>query len=150
MALSSTMSDCVVVAVLQGLDLSGCQSLTDAGIAAVARHCPGLRAIDVSSGFELTDAAFSSLAACRQLRTVNACGCDRLSDAGLCALVRGTRSALSVSSTRAPWLRCLSWPLRMRGREQALHSREVNFGGRLNAAKERFSSANRRLQRESW
>ena len=77
----------------QEVDLSGCQCLTDAGIASLARHCPNLRAIDVSSGYDLTDRAFSALAACRELRTVNACGCDRLSDTGLCALVHGTRYA---------------------------------------------------------
>ncbi|BDA48523.1 probable f-box/LRR-repeat protein 2 [Coccomyxa sp. Obi] len=76
---------------LKEVDLSGCQCLTDAGIASLARYCPNLRAIDVSSGYGLTDRAFSALATCRELRTVNACGCDRLSDNGLCALVNGTR-----------------------------------------------------------
>lgn len=83
------------------MDLSGCQCLTDAGIASLARCCPGLRAIDVSSGFELTDEAFSALAACRDLRAVNACGCDRLTDTGLCALVRGTRCVSMSSVTSA-------------------------------------------------
>ncbi len=77
----------------QEVDLSGCQCLTDAGIASLARCSPNLRAIDVSSGFELTDAAFTALAACRELRSVNACGCDRLTDTGLSALVHGARCA---------------------------------------------------------
>ncbi|EIE27665.1 RNI-like protein [Coccomyxa subellipsoidea C-169] len=76
---------------LKEVDLSGCQCLTDAGIASLARCSPYLRAIDVSSGFELTDAAFTALAACRKLRSVNACGCDRLTDTGLSALVHGAR-----------------------------------------------------------
>ncbi len=75
----------------QELDLSGCQCITDEGIHALARGCPGLRAVNMSSCYELTDAAFAALASCRHLRTVNACGCERVTNEGLCALVRGTR-----------------------------------------------------------
>lgn len=87
----------------QEVDLSGCQCLTDAGIASLARYCPNLRAIDVSSGYSFTDRAFSALAACCELRTVNACGCDRLSDKGLCALVHGTRCACHLHTWWQIW-----------------------------------------------
>ncbi|KAK9917689.1 hypothetical protein WJX75_007196 [Coccomyxa subellipsoidea] len=90
---------------LKEVDLSGCQCLTDAGIASLARCSPGLRAIDMSSGFELTDEAFSALAACHDLRAVNACGCDRLTDTGLCALVRGTRQ---LQELNLGWCECVT------------------------------------------
>ena len=73
----------------QELDLSGCQCLTDAAVCGLAAACPRLRAVNLSSCYELTDAAFAALGACARMQRVNACGCDRLTDAGLAALAAG-------------------------------------------------------------
>ena len=72
------------------VDLRTCiASITDKGIAALARCCPQLRSVDVS-GMEdaknetLTDAGAMALAqGCPQLSSVNFEGCDKLTDAAL-------------------------------------------------------------------
>lgn len=81
----------------QDLDLSGCQLITDLGIRALTHSCPNLESVNVSSCFELSDAAFASLGTCGSLRALDACGCEQLTDVGLQALARGARCA-SVST----------------------------------------------------
>ena len=78
----------------QDLDLSGCQCLTDVGISDLAKTCPNLGAVNISSCYELTDAAFAALGTCQHMRAINACGCDRLTDRGICALTNGARCLL--------------------------------------------------------
>lgn len=73
--------------------MSGCQCITDTGIQALARSCPHLRSVNVSSCYELTDEALCAMAACHRLRAVNTCGCERLTDQGLCSLANGARCA---------------------------------------------------------
>ncbi len=79
---------------VQNIDLSGCQLLTDRGIRALASSCPNLEAVNISSCYELSDAAFKLLGACSSLHSIDACGCERLTDRGLQALARGARYAL--------------------------------------------------------
>ena len=79
---------------MQNIDLSGCQLLTDRGIRALASSCPYVEAVNISSCYELSDAAFEFLGACSGLRSIDACGCERLTDRGLQALARGARYAL--------------------------------------------------------
>ena len=81
---------------MQNIDLSGCQLLTDRGIRALASSCPNLEAVNISSCYELSDAAFKLLGACGSLRSIDACGCERLTDRGLQALARGARYALGI------------------------------------------------------
>lgn len=76
---------------LQSINLSGCQLVTDEGIRALTSSCKNLEAVNVSSCFQLSDRAFESLGSCASLRSLDACGCERLTDRGLQALARGAR-----------------------------------------------------------
>ena len=80
----------------QEIDLSGCQLVTDLGIRALTSSCRKLESVNVSSCYELSDAAFESLGTCSSLRSLDACGCEQLTDVGLQALARGSRYASSV------------------------------------------------------
>ncbi len=77
----------------QDVDLSGCQLVTDLGIRALTSSCRNLESVNVSSCYELSDAAFESLGTCSGLRSLDACGCEQLTDAGLQALAQGARYA---------------------------------------------------------
>ena len=83
----------VFVLTVQDIDLSGCQLVTDLGIRALTQSCRNLESVNVSSCYELSDAAFESLGTCRGLRSLDACGCEQLTDAGLRALSQGARYA---------------------------------------------------------
>ena len=78
---------------VQDVDLSGCQLITDLGIRALTHSCQTLESVNVSSCYELSDAAFASLGTCSRLRVLDACGCEQLTDKGLQALARGARCA---------------------------------------------------------
>lgn len=77
--------------VLQSIDLSGCQLISDLGIKALTHSCKNLESVNVSSCYGLSDAAFERLGTCSGLRSLDACGCERLTDVGLQALARGAR-----------------------------------------------------------
>ena len=86
------------------VDLRTCiASITDKGIAALARCCPQLRSVDVSGttgrpNETLTDAGATALAqGCPQLSSVNFECCDKLTDAGATALAQGCPQLSSVN-----------------------------------------------------
>ncbi|CAL5223987.1 g6599 [Coccomyxa viridis] len=82
---------------LKDVDLSGCQLVTDLGIRALTSSCRNLESVNVSSCYELSDAAFESLGTCSGLRSLDACGCEQLTDAGLQALAQGARDLRKVN-----------------------------------------------------
>ena len=88
---------------LQNIDLSGCQRVTDMGIKALTSGCKKMERVNVSSCYELSDAAFESLGTCTSLRSINACGCDRLTDTGLQALAQSARCAISLLTCVMLW-----------------------------------------------
>lgn len=84
----------------QALDLSGCKSVADVGVMAVAEHCPQLEDLQLASCSRLTDCAFVALGSfSRGLRCLNACGCEQLTDLGLRCLSQGARWAAASPPT---------------------------------------------------
>ncbi len=90
---------------MQEVDLSGCQLVTDLGIRALTSSCRNLESVNVSSCYELSDAAFESLGTCSGLRSLDACGCEQLTDAGLQALAQGARYVNLGTSPKSCTLR---------------------------------------------
>lgn len=83
---------------LQELDLSGCESLTDVGVIAVAENCPLLEVLRLASCQRLTDCTFVALGSfCNRLKAISACGCGNLSDLGITCLAQGARGLRDVN-----------------------------------------------------
>lgn len=83
---------------LQVLNLEGCQ-VTDTAVRAVARACPQLTSFNVASNPSLSDAAFSAIARsrlCSQLQHLTA-NATSLTTTGVRALARGCSSLLHLS-----------------------------------------------------
>jgi hypothetical protein len=77
------------LAVLEGLDLSFCSRVTDAGLAHL-RGLHSLRFLDLR-GCRVTDAGLGHLGGLTSLRHLNLAGCEQVTDAGLTHL-RGLTS----------------------------------------------------------
>ena len=102
---------------LRTLELEGCAGVGDAGRAAVAEHCPGLRCFEVDDGGTrarpgpmrefVCGAAFTHLAAAHggtlvELDLTGDPGCERLTDAGVEAVAQlftGLDTLMPVSYT---------------------------------------------------
>lgn len=81
----------------QELDLSGCESLTDVGVIAVAENCARLEVLRLASCQRLTDCTFVALGSfCSRLKAISACGCGNLSDLGITCLAQGARYCLTA------------------------------------------------------
>ncbi|KDO27206.1 hypothetical protein SPRG_07455 [Saprolegnia parasitica CBS 223.65] len=81
MSLLSLSEHCKV---LQYIDVSGCDHITDAGLSWLGLGCAALTHVDVSGCSKLTDYALRALAeGCLQLATLDISHCVRMSDVGL-------------------------------------------------------------------
>ena len=70
----------------------------DKGIAALARGCPLIVSLDLTSMISLTDKGLAAIASgMQQLRNLSLAGCTSLSDIGVCALMRSSRLKSSLS-----------------------------------------------------
>ncbi|EQC38518.1 hypothetical protein SDRG_04225 [Saprolegnia diclina VS20] len=70
--------------VLQYLDVSGCDHITDAGLSWLGLGCAALTHVDISGCSKLTDYALRALAeGCLQLTTLDISLCVRMTDVGL-------------------------------------------------------------------
>ncbi|RYE97178.1 MAG: hypothetical protein EOO41_03785 [Methanobacteriota archaeon] len=61
---------------MQGLLLTGCRQLTDAGMMPLLRALPALTLLDVSGCLALTDAYVCIVSACHLWRAQRVCKCD--------------------------------------------------------------------------
>ena len=60
-----------------------CAGITDSGILAIARGCPGLEMINVAYCKEITDDSLISLSKCSKLNTIESRGCPHITSSGL-------------------------------------------------------------------
>jgi Leucine Rich repeat len=63
------------------LQLSTAVQLTDAGVAAVAEHCPQIRTLKIAGNHAITDRAVGALRSCRSLEMLDLSFCSLLTDA---------------------------------------------------------------------
>ncbi|GJN07190.1 hypothetical protein PR202_ga24998 [Eleusine coracana subsp. coracana] len=68
---------------LRAVDLSRSSGFRAAGLAALARACPGLADLDLSNGVDLGDAAAAEVARMRRLRRLSLSRCKPVTDMGL-------------------------------------------------------------------
>ena len=69
---------------LQGINLTGCELVSDEGISAVAANCPLLRRVKLSGLSLLTDKSISALAeACLMILEIDLNNCNLLTDASI-------------------------------------------------------------------
>jgi hypothetical protein len=75
---------------LQTINLSGCQGIKDVGLAALGLRCCQLQTINLSGCKGITDLGLAAVGrGCSQLQTINLSGCQGITDLGLAALGRG-------------------------------------------------------------
>ncbi|GJN28500.1 hypothetical protein PR202_gb16633 [Eleusine coracana subsp. coracana] len=75
---ASSSSSC-----LRAVDLSRSSGFRAAGLAALAKACPGLADLDLSNGVDLGDAAAAEVARMRRLRRLSLSRCKPVTDMGL-------------------------------------------------------------------
>ncbi|KZV81880.1 RNI-like protein [Exidia glandulosa HHB12029] len=87
------INDAVLLAIarscrgLQGLDITGCHSVTDEGVTALAKACPSFLRIKLAAVRSLTDSSLSALALhCRKLCEVDVMVCHNVTDDGVRSL----------------------------------------------------------------
>lgn len=87
---------------LMRLNLEGCWQLSDAAIAAIAEGCKNLKELNLSGCYEeLTDETAIAIGEhCKSLTSLDLSGCEKLSYAGVIAIVRGCENLISL---RVSW-----------------------------------------------
>ena len=65
------------------VSLARCSEVTDAGVKALAKHCPGLESVNLDGCFKVTDAGVRALAENPGLKSVSLVGCFKVADAGV-------------------------------------------------------------------
>ena len=74
---------------LQNVNLSACEKITDMGISALGRSCPHLSSINLHNCEQITDLGISALAySCPHLIKINISYCKEITDMGISALGR--------------------------------------------------------------
>lgn len=68
-----------------------CPGITDAGLLAIGRGCPGLEMINISYCEEVTDNSFMSFSKCSKLSTIESRGCPLITYFGLAAIAAGCK-----------------------------------------------------------
>eukprot|EP00899_Mesostigma_viride_P002176 jgi/Mesvir1/1195/Mv17687-RA.1 len=85
---------------LESLNLAGCEDVTDAGLMAIARSCPGLRAVDVSF-CDIGDESIQVLAeSCRDLLHLAVSCCYRVKDASMASVATHCRMLEALDATQ--------------------------------------------------
>ena len=73
-----------------------CTGITDSGISAVARGCPGLEMINIAYCKDITDSSLISLSKCSSLNTVESRGCPLITSLGLAAIAVGCKQLVKL------------------------------------------------------
>ena len=83
---------------LEDVELQYCKNLMDASLLALAKNCPGLRKLDVSSVEQLTDSSVVALSRCDLLESLNLNNLLRVTDSSIVPLItRRGRSLLDLN-----------------------------------------------------
>jgi hypothetical protein len=83
---------------LEDVELQYCTNLMDASLLALAKNCPGLRKLDVSSVKQLTDSSVVALSRCDLLESLNLNDLERVTDSSIVPLItRRGRSLLDLN-----------------------------------------------------
>eukprot|EP01114_Cavostelium_apophysatum_P008637 TRINITY_DN2126_c0_g1_i1.p1 TRINITY_DN2126_c0_g1~~TRINITY_DN2126_c0_g1_i1.p1 ORF type:complete len:1679 (-),score=453.03 TRINITY_DN2126_c0_g1_i1:53-5089(-) len=82
---------------LEGLDVSGCVSLSEQAIMTLARKCPKLRRIKVSGKAATANALCAIATSCRSLESAELADCDAVTDIAVQTLVRECPKLTSVA-----------------------------------------------------
>ncbi|OQR82626.1 hypothetical protein ACHHYP_15691 [Achlya hypogyna] len=84
--------------ILQHINVSGCDHITDAGLSWLCLGCTALTAVDVSYCDKLTDFSLRALAeGCLHLTTLDISGCARITDIGLRFLSIGCHELVTLT-----------------------------------------------------
>lgn len=70
--------------------------VTDSGILAIARGCPGLEMINIAYCKEITDNSLISLSKCPKLNTLESRGCPLVTSLGLAAIAVGCKRLMKL------------------------------------------------------
>nr|CAB3488843.1 unnamed protein product [Digitaria exilis] len=100
LSLCARVPDAALAAVpssLRAVDLSRSSGFGAAGIAALARACPGLADLDLSNGVHLGDAAAAEVARMRKLQRLSLSRCKQVTDMGLGCVAVGCTDLRDLS-----------------------------------------------------
>nr|CAB3462824.1 unnamed protein product [Digitaria exilis] len=100
LSLCARVPDAALAAVpssLRAVDLSRSSGFGAAGIAALARTCPGLADLDLSNGVHLGDAAAAEVARMRKLQRLSLSRCKQVTDMGLGCVAVGCTDLRDLS-----------------------------------------------------
>ena len=78
------------------LDVSGCSSITDAGITAICNECTSLQSINLWYCSDITDVSIIALAKCGRLECVKLGECTNVTSDGIDALTNGHGGTLKT------------------------------------------------------
>ncbi|KAJ6299803.1 hypothetical protein OIU76_020734 [Salix suchowensis] len=81
---------------LTELDLYRSAGISDMGIIAISRGCPGLEMINMSYCVDITDRSLLSLSKCSRLNTFESRGCPLITSLGLAAIAVGCRQLIKL------------------------------------------------------
>ncbi|KAJ6750436.1 hypothetical protein OIU85_001014 [Salix viminalis] len=81
---------------LTELDLYRSAGISDMGIIAISRGCPGLEMINMSYCIDITDRSLLSLSKCSRLNTFESRGCPLITSLGLAAIAVGCRQLIKL------------------------------------------------------
>ncbi|KAB5520175.1 hypothetical protein DKX38_024494 [Salix brachista] len=81
---------------LTELDLYRSAGISDMGILAISRGCPGLEMINMSYCIDITDRSLISLSKCSRLNTFESRGCPLITSLGLAAIAVGCRQLIKL------------------------------------------------------
>ena len=83
---------------LTSIDLSGCNSISDIGILALAEGCHQLTSINLRDCRSISDIGISALAeGCHHLTSIDLSDCNSISDIGVSALAEGCHQLTSIN-----------------------------------------------------
>ena len=68
-----------------------CTGITDSGILAIARGCPGLEMINIAYCKEITDYSLMLFSKCTKLNTIECRGCPHITSLGLATIAAGCK-----------------------------------------------------------
>merc|ERR1712070_245671 len=99
--------------------LGFCSNITDAGVIALATHCPNLTEIGLRDCSDITDAGVVALATgCRNITYINICGCPEADTNAAKAMLRLAHKDIRIPTVTP----------RKRGGHTVVHAGEYGCG----------------------